>query len=167
MNKNKNILTQADVAEICSWIKTEGKVYAKFRHVFARKVASKEKIATITTTGLETVNTAQPGDFVVKNQTNENEQYVLKPNKFLQKYEYCSPCGDGWDEYRATGLIYAIHMTDEVIKEKTWPQQFFIEAAWGEQMFCSVGDYLACPTDLSEFYRIGSPEFDQTYQVKK
>ena len=77
----------------------------------------------------------------------------------------CSKKDDVWSEYKPIGRIYAVRLTEDILTEKSWPKQFLIMAAWGEEMKCAIGDFLACPEDESEFYRIDRKEFEETYRI--
>lgn len=160
----KIILTQAQNTEISSWLMSQGKLYEKFKHVFARKAAQEETVASVTSSGEETRNTAKPGDFIVMNQTEAREQYVINASKFEQRYEFCSKKDAEWFEYKPKGRVYAIRLTDQVISEKMWPIHFLLTAGWGENQYCAFDDYLVCPPDGSEFYRIDHKEFNETYK---
>ncbi|KAN0021484.1 hypothetical protein ACTFIU_010084 [Dictyostelium citrinum] len=71
--------------------KNQPNIYYKFQNVEAvqcgiNKVGS--IIETVTSDGLETMNKIKNhDDFIIKNQTNANEQYIIPFNKFNDKYE--------------------------------------------------------------------------------
>ncbi len=67
-------------------LKTKGKIHQKIKKVFARKAKDIERITTTTSDGRETINQAKPGDYIVKNQTDAEEEYVLTPQKFRARY---------------------------------------------------------------------------------
>lgn len=161
----KSLLTQTDTPSICAWIMQKGKLYQKMNNVLARKVLDAETIVTTTSSGVETTNTTEYGDYVVRNQTMSAEEWVLKPDKFEQKYEYLEPYEAPWDIYAPLGQVYAIKLTTAVLANRQWPDDFYIIAAWGSEMICHRGDYLVCPPDGSEFYRIDQLEFRETYRL--
>lgn len=73
-HQKSSLLGQSDNVEICDWIRTNGFSYKKFQLVFARQVINEEIIVSITTSGVETTNIAQKGDYIVQNQTMLKEQ---------------------------------------------------------------------------------------------
>lgn len=137
----------------------ESPVYEKYRAIYARKAIPGEKISTITKDGLETINSAQEGDYIVKNQTEAQEEYIIPGNKFVKRYVYAKGLDSSWDEYKPLGEIKAIPVTEK--------ETFYIMAPWGEKMVVKHDDYLVSPLDYSEIYRIANQEFYETYRIQK
>lgn len=92
---------------------------------------------------------------------------MVKKDKFDARYTHCRKVDDQWHEYQPIGDVYGVCITTDLVKDKGWPVHFYIDTAWEKLQYCTVGDFLICPLDGSEFYRIGGPEFDQTYKLKK
>ncbi len=147
-------------------MEAHGKVYRKHKHVFAKKAIGGEAVQTVTADGLETSNTASKGDFIVKNQTGAAETYILPEDKFKARYAFLKESEDGFSEYIPTGVVHAIEMTPTLLKAQGWPNEFHFEAPWGEQMVVKKNDFLACPPELNEVYRIARKEFYETYREK-
>ncbi|WP_232695584.1 hypothetical protein [Brevibacillus daliensis] len=141
--------------------------YEKYTKVYAKAAKGGEKIATVTSDGLETQNTAEAGDMLVKNQTDAEEMYILKKDKFGKRYKLIGQSTDGFQEYQAVGEIKAVHVTPELLKTLKVGNEFYFIAAWDEKMVVKEGDYLVSPTDYSEVYRIANKEFFETYRLKK
>jgi hypothetical protein len=127
--------------------------------VKARVAVTRERIETHTADGLETVNTAEAGDFVVTNLTDAGESYVLSPETFSEKYMPVEK-----DLYRSTGVIWALQLTPEVLAALGLPDEFHFTAPWDEPMIAKAGDILACPESKEEVYRIARQEFEETYE---
>lgn len=129
-------------------------LYRKYTPVMAYQATEIEVIETITSSGKETVNTAQPGDFVVTNTTNIRETYVLKPDKFLARYEQADSRMNQYDyqQWNPTGTCRAIVYQGE---------PFVFMASWGEIMVCQKNNLLCTTGD--DIYRIDTKEFLETY----
>lgn len=140
-----------------------GAFFRKVQPVLARQVNQPQEVDTITQDGLETVNRARPGDFIVKNMTEAGEKYVLGADKFEEKYKYMGPEQDGWGKYQPLGRVIAIELNAESLKNIGMPEEFKFVASWNESMIAKAGDFLACPADYSEVYRIARQEFFETY----
>ncbi len=139
--------------------------YRKCRNILAKRAQAGEKIATITADGLETVNTAQAGDYIVRNTTEAGEQYLLDAEKFEKKYSpHTQPDENGWQMYEPNSVIFAIELRPELLQSLQWPPEFHFLARWGEDMIAKTGDFLALPEDCSEVYRIARKEFFETYK---
>ena len=144
---------------------SEGIVFEKKQNVFAKKVEAPEVVATQTSDGSETVNTAEVGDYLVKNQTEAGEVYVLKAHKFEQRYQWLRSAEAGFEEYRSTGRVTAVELTPERCAALQLPSTFHFEAPWGEKMVAKSGDFIATPPDGAEVYRIARKEFFETYEA--
>jgi len=60
--------------------------YLKFQNVDARPAKEVEKIVTNIGTEKETENTAKKGDFVIRAQTKNKEEYIISGDKFHNRY---------------------------------------------------------------------------------
>lgn len=162
------VFSQKEILEIMlPVLKAEGKLYKKHKPTLARKATAGEKIETITSDGSETFNTAKEGDFIVKNQTEAGEMYIVPEEKFKEKYTFLREAEDGFSMYSPTGKILAIEISRAFLEKMKWPAQFKFIAAWGEEMVVKENDFLACPPDHSEVYRIAKKEFFETYHLER
>lgn len=135
----------------------EAPVYAKFGTVEARVAAEQEVVETILTNGtVETTNTAEVGDVIVTNPG--GEKYVLKPEKFANKYEATEQDG----VFRAKGIARAINNPEGC--------DIKIMAPWGEEQkggpdcMVVIGFDPSNPSEISpDRYIIGGDEFKATY----
>lgn len=158
------MLTQKALLDILlPLLKTEGAVYQKNRNVFARPAQTGETIQTRTGDGLETTNEAGEGDFIVRNQTAAQEEYIVPAHKFLQKYEHLQAADDDWQEYRSLGRIIALELTPERLNSLGLPAEFEFIAPWDAPMTAKAGDFIGCPENYSEVYRLARKEFFDTY----
>ncbi len=142
----------------------KGRFFRKKRPILAKKADGGERIATITNDGLETINTARQGDYIVQNTTQAREEYVLSPDKFSKRYAFVQTGVNGYDTYRPTGYIVALELTQQELETLHLPKTFKFEASWQAEMIAKTGDYLAAPIDFSEVYRIARKEFFETYE---
>ncbi len=140
------------------------KHYKKTTKVLARVANAEEDIRSITASGVETTNVAQPGDWIMENQTEAREQYVVKPEKFIERYEYDKKVDDTWDQYHSRGFVLAIQVDAEELNKFALTHPFHFEAPWREAQIFHPDDFLVCPPDFSEVYRIGNKEFLETYK---
>ena len=153
--------------KVCPLLKEKGILYEKVKAVFAKKASGGEYIRTITQDGLETTNTAKKGDFIIKNQTEAGEQYIIPAEKFTEKYQLLQKNMDGFDEYTSLGKIVAIEVTSRLLQELGYTQEFHFLASWGTPMIVKKGDFLVAPIDLKSVYRIAKKEFFETYKEIK
>lgn len=161
---NHNMISQKEIKKrVLPFMEKAGQRFRKKTNVFAKKAEGGEKIETVTADGKETVNTANPGDYLVKNQTGAQEMYIISPEKFRKRYAFLRKADDEFAEYRATGEITGLELTASILRELELPDPFYFEAPWGEKMIAREGDYLAAPPDQSEMYRIARKEFLETY----
>lgn len=161
----RKVYTQKETVETMTPIlKSEGKVYKKFKKVFARAAVEGEQIQTITSDGLETTNTAKAESFIIKNQTEAGEMYIIGAKKFHERYDFLEEGMDGFSVYAAKGKIVAVEMNDDLLKELNLPEEYYFVAPWGEEMVVKKGDFLGGPQDFSEVYRLARKEFFETYQ---
>jgi hypothetical protein len=145
----------------------QGQFYRKVQPVLARQADQTETVATVTRDGLETVNRAKPGDFIVQNMTEAGEKYVVDADKFDGKYEYIGPEKDGWHKYQPNGRVLAVELSKDCLEHLCMPEEFEFMTAWNEKMVAKAGDFLACPPDCSEVYRIARQEFFETYRPEE
>lgn len=156
---DENGISQAELLKKYTSALEKSPVYEKFVPVYGRKAKMGEKIATVTKDGLETINTAKSGDYIVKNQTDAKEEYIVPAEKFEKRYVLGKKIDGTWNEYRPFGEIKAIKISSK--------KEFYIAAPWGEKMVVKDGDYLVSPLNYSEVYRIANHEFHETYRLKK
>ncbi len=146
-------------------MQAQGIVYIKSKQIKAREAREGEIIITITQDGIETKNRAKSGDFIVENQTNAKEQYIVSREKFRQRYIVDKKHDNEWSIFKPIGRIIAIQLTDKIIYELGLKREFNIMASWGEKMVVKQGDMLVVPLDFSEVYRIAKQEFSETYAI--
>ncbi len=161
------IFKQEQIVSAISPSLLKSPIYEKFKEVYAREAAQGEKIVTYTDTVKETENTANSGDYVVKNTTTSGEEYIVEGEVFNKRYESMNTLEDGWKVYKAKGKCRAIPADQSVLCLLKTDGDFKFMAPWGEEMICKVGDMLVCPTitgKINEVYRIGKKEFEETYR---
>ncbi|MEO6757886.1 MAG: hypothetical protein ABIO24_00425, partial [Saprospiraceae bacterium] len=157
-------ITQAGfLKKMVPLLQKDGRQYRKTQAVLARKAVEGERISTFTKDGLETTNIADPDDYVVQNQTDTGEQYIVDTQAFEKKYTLSKDLGGDYDQYQPVNPIFAIELTTDLLKDLQLTQEFHFIAAWGEPMRACQGDFLASPPDFSEIYRVARHEFFQTY----
>lgn len=150
------MLTQSDMKEMYLDKIKAGTRYKKFSTVFAKVAKGGEKIDTITKDGLETTNTAKEGDFIVQNNTQAKEQYILSKEKMKDRYSETDKLVDGMTVYKANGEVMGIVYKGDDIK---------FMADWNEEMQLKKDDMLVSPLPkLNEVYRIAIKEFNETYE---
>lgn len=106
-----------------------------------------QEVVTITADGVETANTATPGDFIVSGVS--GELYVVKASKFAALYD-----GEVGETVVPTQAPRQVARYGEVT----------FTAPWGEEMVLKPGDYLVADGD-GGFYRIAAEEFHATYNI--
>jgi len=166
MNDGQYPIPQALVQELLiPVLQQRGKRYRKFQQILARSAVKGEVVVSITSSGVETSNTASDGDFVVMNLTGARETYIVPEHKFFARYSLVTEEEDGWKRYHPRGEVIALNIEVEILNllERTSP--FEIQAAWGESQLAELSDFLVTPPDCSEIYRIGRREFFETYQL--
>lgn len=161
------MLSQVEIkAKLVPCLKERGKTYKKIRNVLAKAAIKGQKISTVTQDGLETINQAKAGDFIVKNLTEAGERYLLSEENFAKRYRRIRDEASGYALYESTGIIRAIQLDAELLQILDQEACFHFEAPWGEAMIAKAGDFLAAPEDYSEIYRIAEKEFFETYQLQ-
>lgn len=146
-------------------LKLRGNVYKKYKAVKARKAVPGEKIVTITSDGVETENVAGENDFIVENQTEAREKYIVSADKFETRYSIQGKTNNSFQVYTPKGKILAIRVNSGLINALKVENGFRFQASWNEPMAIKAYDYLVCPLDYSEVYRIANNEFLQTYKL--
>jgi hypothetical protein len=161
----KTVFSQKEILKkLRPVLESEGVIYHKKLNVLAKKAEGNEVVETVTSDGKETINRAKAGDYIVQNQTEAGEQYVVREETFLKKYAPLEKPLDGdFAEYYSLGKIIAIELTDKRLKELGLPREFKFKARWGENMVAKAGDFLGGPVDFSELYRLARKEFFETY----
>ena len=170
-NKKSSDNVIIEQSDLLSALKTQfenATVYEKYQNVYARKATEGEKVKTYTSDGLETENVAKSSDFVVKNMTESKEEYILSDEKFNSRYELKTEnVDDAWSLYKPTGKVKAIKVDNNILDVFSIENsEFYIIAAWDEEMIVKEGDYLVSPLDYTEIYRIAEKEFFETYTNK-
>ncbi len=158
------ISQQGLMARVLPMLRSEGKVYEKTRTIYARLAKEGEHIDTITSDGFETTNTAKKGDFIVKNKTEAEECYILSSESFNKTYEYLRAYDENYNEYIPNKKIIGLEINSSFFAEENEKELYFV-APWGAKMVVKENDFLVCPTDYSEIYRIARKEFFETYQL--
>lgn len=161
---SQQIMLQAEMQNIfLPLIEKEGKNYQKNKNVYARKAQKGERIETVTEDGVETVNTAKEDSYIIRNQTDAKEEYIISASKFEQRYQCLHEVDQDWSEYRSQGKIRALEISKTLLKELKLNDPFYFTASWGERMIARQGDFLVCPKKQKEVYRIARKEFFETY----
>ena len=161
-------MTQEEIkTAILPILRKKGKLYRKFKKVWARQSKQRRTVRTVTSDGTETTNVAEKGDYIVKNKTKAKERYVIKPKKFENRYEWERDLKNGYSRYKPTGKVIAIAVTMDLLKHLGEKSSFYFEAPWGSDMIVKKGDYLVCPPEENEVYRIAREEFGETYELDK
>lgn len=163
-SKSIVISQQELMARVLPLLREDGKVYEKIATIYARMAEEGERIDTITSDGLETSNTAEKGDFVVKNKTEAEECYILKPESFNNAYKFLRKHDEGFNEYVSNKKIIAVEIDASFFKDENEKELYFV-APWGSKMVVKENDYLVCPIGYTEIYRIARKEFFETYQL--
>jgi len=160
------VFTQKEMMDVLiPKLKSSGVLYKKTKEVMARKALKGEQINTVTSDGLETTNTATEGDFIIKNQTEAGEMYIVGATKFNNRYDFLKKEEGGFSQYKAKGKVIGIEMTLSFLNKIRFNNVFSFIAPWNEEMIVKENDFLVCPPDFSEIYRIARKEFFETYQL--
>ncbi len=158
--------TQAEILKLMRpLLEREGCVFQKNTNVFARPAQPGEVIETKTGDGLETTNAAGEEEYIVRNQTEAGEEYIVPADKFKQRYAYLQAADNGWAEYRSLGQIVAVELTPERLAELHLSGEFEFTAPWDDPMTAKAGDFMGGPDTLKEVYRIARKEFFETYKA--
>ena len=154
--------------KILPLLDAEERIYEKFQEVRARPAEEGERIISTTSSGEETINIAKRDDMVVQNQTEAREEYLVGRKKFKQRYAGLSRFDEQWILYKPLGEVRGLEIVPAIMSLLNVDTEFYIDAPWNERQFACEGDYLVSPyPDSDEVYRIGRPEFEQTYRTKE
>lgn len=146
-------------------IRSSGSHFKKISAVHVRPAISGERVITVTSSGKETENTAKEGDFLVKNLTIAEEQYIVSGETLSKRYRFHRQLDEEWAEYIPKGEILALLVDSNIMNLLGQSGSFHIEAPWGDSQPVRLGDYLAAPLPkLDEIYRIDMKEFLATYK---
>ncbi len=158
--------TQAEIQAMFQPLLNEkGQIFQKSKNVFARKAKEGEHIVTITEDGVETQNTASKDDYIVMNQTEASEQYIMSKKKFKNRYGYICRAKGSFNCYASKGRVVGVELTKSLMQQLNLNNPFYFQASWGQKMIAKEGDYIVSPTDSIEIYRIARKEFFETYQA--
>ena len=147
-------------------IRDAARRYCKFQQVHARPATVNEVIVSRTSDGEETTKTAADGDFVVKNLTEAQEQYLVGKDKFNARYTYVEDVDEEWKLYNPVGEVMGIEISRDLTTMLGAGEEFFIMAPWGSEQLAREGDMFVSPLPaLDEVYRIARKEFDETYKL--
>ena len=147
-------------------LQEQGVHYRKCRNIFAKRAEGGEKIDTVTADGLETTNTAHAGDYIVRNQTSAGELYIIRSDKFAGKYAPTGNADGEWAEFRPLGEVIGLVADEPLMHILGQSFPFYFVAAWGESVKVLAGDYLVCPPNQSEIYRIAGEVMGETYEKR-
>jgi patatin-like phospholipase/acyl hydrolase len=146
-------------------LKANGKWYKKNAHVRARIAEEGEQVITVADDFVETSNVAHAGDYLVENQTSDKEQYIIRQQKFAERYTIRQTLPDGTMDCIPIGKVIAIQLTGELLKALGLPPHFLFEASWGESQYARAGDFIVCNSDYDDIYRISQKIFYETYDI--
>lgn len=139
--------------------------YQKNQAIYARTAEENEQIITKVDGKQETINTANKGDYIIKNLTTSQEQYIIPRNKFSKRYIFLEHIDALWNKYLPQGRVKALEVNQYVLRKLNQHSPFCIEAPWGEKQYVERGDQLVCPLPQeNEIYRIAASAFKETYQ---
>lgn len=146
-------------------IKSQGRLYKKTRTILARRATEKEKIITVVDRIVETENIAEPGDYIVINQTSEKESYVIKAEEFAKRYSEHRILNDGLTEYLPISKNYGILLTFDLLSQLNLPHHFYFIAPWSEPVYARIGDYILSNLEYEDIYRVERSKFLETYTI--
>jgi len=173
-----SVPSQADmIAALRPTLLEHGQIFKKTKRAFVRRAKEGELVQTILDGKVETENTAQSGDWIVRADTRWKECYILTDAKFANVYgsgsgiaieghpDAAELAAEGYLSYEPKARIRAVEATAEVLSQHI-PRGCFI-AAWGAEMLVEAGDFLAAPVShdggVHEVYRIERVAFGETY----
>ncbi|MFN0174789.1 MAG: hypothetical protein ACKVU0_09100, partial [Saprospiraceae bacterium] len=113
---------------------------------------------------LETTNTADKDNFIIKNLTEAEEEYIISSKKLAERYALVEKRDATYSLYEPTGTINALKLTEGMIKKLGLNEAFWFVASWGEKMVARKSDFLVL-TKEKEIYRIARKEFFETYEL--
>lgn len=107
----------------------------------------------------ETINTCNPGDFVITGI--DGEKYVIPPHKLPNNYNLIDNTLVTRQQPRQVASI-----SKTLLKKLGLKEQLEFTASWGELMILKAGDYLV-KEDNDKYYRIEGKAFKKTYTMKR
>jgi hypothetical protein len=131
------------------------RLYRKRASMAIRPAVPGEVVETRIDGKIETVNTANAGNYVVRGV--KGEQYVITAETLASRYgpPMSDPDAHGFREYGAKGTCHAFRYDG--------PAATFV-APWGKEMTVNPGDFIVTPVLGSDhFYRIEKDIFAATY----
>ena len=140
-----------------------GKRYRKSRFIIASEAQGGERVVTLVDNQKETINAAEPGDFIVTNQTSNKEKYIIKPKAFHERYEFVRTLSDGSREYGPRGIVLGMQLTKKNLEAMNMPPHFLFIAPWGKLQYARMGDYIVSKEDYTDAYRVSLNMFRETY----
>ena len=159
-----SVIAQSDfTSRLTPLFQKNGFFIRKSQIVHAMQATGGEKIMTIVDNQIETINTADPGDFIITNQTSGKEQYIIKAENFHKRYEAIEKLENGDAQYASKGALIAIQLNEYVLNELGLPSRFQFIAPWGEPQIAEQGDYILANQDFSDMYRVSLSMFLETY----
>lgn len=156
------------VTRIQPLLMSSGKDYEKFQTVKARIAIAGEKIVSVVSSGRETVNTAQTGDYVVENQTGAKEVYIAPKSKFESRYVFNKKLDSEWSLYKPIGKVRGVAVDHSILSLFGQQDSFYITAPWKEAQHVAEGDMFVTTLPMDEkleVYRIAQKEFAETYRL--
>ncbi|MEB2784007.1 hypothetical protein [Algoriphagus persicinus] len=158
------MITQKEMlAHFLPILEKSGKRYKKKTMVRAKKAQPGLVVVTKTSDGDETKNTAEPGDWLVENQTSSSEQYLVKAETFLKKYSLVQSLEKGWGCYQPKGETSGLRVNELHLEALGATKVLEFQAPWKDTMIVKPGDMLVVPPEKDEIYRIAKKEFGETY----
>ncbi|MEB2779174.1 hypothetical protein U3A58_02125 [Algoriphagus sp. C2-6-M1] len=158
------MITQKEMlAHFLPILEKSGKRYKKKTMVRAKKAQPGLVVVTKTSDGDETKNTAEPGDWLVENQTSSSEQYLVKAETFLKKYSLVQSLEKGWGCYQPKGETSGLRVNKTHLEALGSTEILEFQAPWKDTMIVKPGDMLVVPPEKDEIYRIAKKEFGETY----
>lgn len=128
---------------------TNVRLARKCARVRARQVTRAEEVASVMQDGFhETMNKAQPGDYIVQNPTGE---------------EYVTAKGEFEERYRQTEQQNVYEPISPPVRVVELNENVCFEAPWGDEMRIKAGGVLIL-RDSGEIYGVQRDEFQKTYE---
>jgi hypothetical protein len=151
--------------DVLPMIRDASQKYRKFQQIHARPAKAGEVIVSTTSDGEETTKTAKDDEYVVKNLTEAQEEYLVGEKKFNERYTFVEDVDDEWKLYDSVGEVLALEISRAITTMLGVGEEFYIEAPWKSDQLVREGDMFVSPfSTLDEVYRIARKEFDETYR---
>ena len=154
-------LEQADFYKVAERIGTTPFKARKIAFVAARKAVQAETVQTCLD-GVETTNSAEPGDWLVTNLTSDHtilrdksgheNTYIIKAGTFPSLYASIPGSNEFGQFFKANHLVDAVYLSGG----------FDILAPWGQKQVAKTGYLLSSGHDV---YGNNASTFDATYEV--